>query len=224
MISIIITSFKEPKTIGRAIESFILQKIKEDYELYIIAPDNETLNEAKKYQKINKRIKLLRDPGKGKSYALNHFLPKMKGRIIILSDGDVYVSANSANEFIKSFVNPEIGCATGQPVSVDSKNNIFGFWSHLLCNSAHKLRESRQKKNQFLECSGYLWAFQNKIIKRFPLDIAEDTVVPLLFREKRFKISYIPEAKVFVKFPDNLHDFIEQKKRTAKAHESLNKY
>lgn len=47
MISIIITSFKEPDTIGKAIDSIISQKINYDYELIISAPDIETLNALK---------------------------------------------------------------------------------------------------------------------------------------------------------------------------------
>ncbi len=224
MISIIITSFKEPKTIGKAIESFINQDMQEDYELYVIAPDDETLNVAKTFQKKNKRVKLLRDPGKGKTFALNKFLPKMKGRVLILSDGDVYVSKNSVKSIIKPFEDPKVGCVTGYPVSSDKKDNIFGYWSHLLCDSAHYLRKKRAEKKQFLECSGYLWTFRSKVIERFPSDVAEDSIVPYLFAQKGYKIAYASQAQVFVKFPNNLHDFIEQKKRTTKAHENLDKY
>ncbi len=90
MISIIITSFKEPDTIKYTIESIINQQIKEDYELIITAPDDETLKVAKSYQTKNpeKTINLYRDPGKGKSYALNLLLKKTLGRIIIFTDGD----------------------------------------------------------------------------------------------------------------------------------------
>ena len=132
--------------------------------------------------------------------------------------------SNSVNQIIKPFKDQKVGCVTGRPVSSDPKKTMFGYWSHLLCDSAHYLREERARKKEFLECSGYLWAFKNDVIKKFPLDIPEDTIVPLLFREKGYKISYVPEAKVFVKFPTNLRDFIEQKKRTAKGHEALDKY
>ena len=42
MISIIITSFKEHKTIGRAIDSILNQKINYEYEILVVAPDEET--------------------------------------------------------------------------------------------------------------------------------------------------------------------------------------
>ena len=73
MISIAITSFKEPKTIGRTIESIINQRINEKYELVVAAPDDETLNAARKY----KEVSIFKDPGKGKSFALNLLFKKL---------------------------------------------------------------------------------------------------------------------------------------------------
>lgn len=224
MFSVVITSYKEPKTIGKAIESFINQKIKEKYELIVSAPDKETLDVAKKYSDKNKQIKIFQDPGKGKTYALNLLLPKLKGEIIILTDGDVYISENSISKILEEFRDKKIGCITGHPISTNPRDKIFGYWSHLLCYAAHKLRLKRNSKNQFLECSGYLWAFRNKVIEKIPQETAEDTIVPILFWKKGYGIKYVQDAKVYVKYPSNLSEFIDQKKRTAKAHETLNRY
>ena len=224
MISIVITSFKEPKTIGKAIESFISQSIKEKYELIVSAPDEETLDIARKYSKKNNQIKAFKDLGKGKSSALNEVFQEVKGRIIIMTDGDVFVSDNSVNKIIDSFENKKIGCVTGRPVSMNKKDSLFGYWSHLLCYAAHKLREKRDKKGRFLECSGYFWAIRSDIVKRFPTGIAEDTIVPILFFLRGYKIKYLSGALVYVKFPQNLGDFMKQKKRAAASHETLFKY
>ena len=220
MISIVITSFKEPKTIGKAIESFINQNTKEKYELIISSPDKETQEIVKKYPKV----RLFKDPGKGKTYALNLLLPKLKGNIVILSDGDVYVSENSINELLKFFNDKKVGCVTGRPVSINSRDNLLGYWSHLLCYGAHRMRLKRDKKEEFLECSGYLWAFRNKLISEIPRETAEDSIVPLLLYLKGYKIKYAPLAEVYIKYPSTIYEFIEQKKRTSKAHETLINY
>jgi len=223
MISILITSYKEPKTIGNTLKSIVQQKIGEKYELWISAPDNETLDVVRKYAKKDKRIKIFKDKGKGKSTAINQILPKLKGGIIILTDGDVYLGKNSLNELLIQFKDTTIGAVSGQPVSQNSRNNIFGFWSHLLLYAAHKLREKRYKKGKFLECSGYLWAFRN-IIKSFPIDVAEDSIVPALLWQKGWKIAYAEKALVYVKYPNNLKDTIEQRRRSMQAHEKLLNY
>lgn len=225
MISIVITSFKEPLTIGKAIDAFASQKISQKYELIVAAPDAETLNAAKKAAKNLKNIKIVRDPGKGKSFAINWLLPKLKGDIAVLSDGDVYVSEDSVNRLIEPFENPEIGCVSGRPVSANPRESKFGYWSHLLVDAgAHEARLRRAKKGRFLECSAYLWAFRKNAINDFPTDVAEDTIVPILFMLKGYKIAYSPKSIVYVKYPDNMKDFIAQKIRTVKSHETLSKY
>jgi len=224
MISIVITAFKEPETIGKAIESITTQKITENYELIVTAPDNETLLEAKKHADKNHNIKLYKDPGKGKTYALNLLLKKIKGDIIILTDGDVYVSGNSINQIINSFKDTDVGCVTGRPVPLEDKSTKYGYWANFLFDSAHKLRNKLKQKNKFLECSGYLWAFRNNVIIHIPPDVAEDTVVPFIFYEKGFDIDYIDAAEVYVKNTSNWDEWISQKIRTSRAHETLNKY
>ncbi len=61
MISIVITSFNEPDTIGKAIEAFTKQNIDESYELIVVAPDKETRDVADKHG-----VKTFKDPGKEK--------------------------------------------------------------------------------------------------------------------------------------------------------------
>jgi len=224
MISIIITSFNEPETIGKAIDSFLKQDIKEKYELLVVCPDEPTTKVIKKYTKKYPQIKHIQDEGKGKSYAINLLLPKLKGEIIILTDGDVYVSENSVNEILKKFEDEKVGCVSGQPLSQNSRENMLGYWSHLLCYAAHRLRKQRDRQDNFLECSGYLWAFRNRIIKKFPLDVGEDTIVPIMFFLKGYKIKYAPKAGVYVKYPPKISEFLKQKRRTVGAHDNIHKY
>lgn len=225
MITIIITSFKEPKTIGKAIESFVKQDIPAPYELIISAPDDDTLEVATLYSKSHKQIKLFKDSGKGKTFAINQLLSIVRGSIIILTDGDVFVSKGSVKNILKEFGDEKVGCVTGQPCSLNPRTNMFGFWSHLLCYAAHRMRLKRHNKGRFLECSGYLWAFRNNgVVKQIPRQTAEDTIVPMLFYLEGYNIKYAPSAKAYVKYPNNMKEFLEQKERTAKGHETLSRY
>lgn len=224
MISIIINTFNEPTTIGHAIESFINQKISEKYEVIVICPDEETIKVIKKYTKEYSQVKHIKDKGKGKSYALNENLSKIKGRIVILSDGDVFVGDNSVNNLINIFKEKKVGCVSGRPISTNSNKTMLGYWSHLLFYGAHKIRKRLYKEGKFLECSGYLFAFRNNFIKEIPLDVAEDTAISYVFWKRGFKIAYAENALVYVKNPNSFKDWLKQRKRTSKAHETLTKY
>jgi len=222
MISIIITSFKEPN-LKRAIDAVLNNNIKEEYEIIIVAPDKEAETLVKSYK--NKDLIYFKDPGKGKSNALNLVFKKAKGDVLILTDGDVFIPNNAINEILELFKDKNIGCVSGHPVALDSRNNLLGYWANFLFDiGAHEIsRKKRFKEGKFLECSGYLFAFRN-LIKEIPLDVAEDSMIPYLIYKKGFKIGYAENAFVYVKNPNNLNDFIKQRVRTAKAHEKLNYY
>lgn len=223
-ITLLITAFREPLTIGKAVEKALKQKTSRDYDIIISAPDSETLEAVKKYQEKNKNLKIFKDPGKGKSYALNLVFQKIKTDILILTDGDVFISENVIENLSNLFLDSEIGCASGRPIPLEKKDNLFGYWANFLFDSVHKLRQEAIEKNKFLECSGYLFAFRKNFINKIPLDVAEDTIIPYFFWQKGYKIGYSPESKVYVKNVDNFKDWIVQKTRTSKAHETLYKY
>lgn len=210
MISIIITTFKESKTLPKAIEMILRQDIDQDYEILIIGPDKETELIANKFSEKYSQIKYLKDNGKGKPAALNLGFKKAQGKIFVLTDGDVYLGEKALNSLLKPFKNKNVGAVTGRPLSLNNKKNIFGYWSHFLTQAAH---EWRLKYSNF-PCSGYLYAFRN-IINKIPENVlAEDGIITNIIREKGFLIKYVPEAKVYVKFPENFKDWIKQKTRS----------
>ena len=222
-ITLLITAFREPK-IKKAIESALKQKTRYQYQILVSAPDEETLNVAKEYQKKDKRIKIFKDPGKGKSYALNLLFKEIETDILILTDGDVWISENSVEEISNLFLDPGMGCVTGRPIPVEGKKEKYGYWANFLFEAAHTIRKNAFEKGKFIECSGYLFAFRKNKLNQIPLDVAEDTFIPYILWEKGYKIGYAENATVFVKNVDNWKDWIKQKTRTSKAHETLDNY
>ncbi|HLC71966.1 MAG TPA: glycosyltransferase family 2 protein [Candidatus Nanoarchaeia archaeon] len=224
MITIIITSFKEPHSVGKAIEAVLANKITEKYELLVAAPDKETAIVIQSYARKHKQVKYFKDKGQGKANALNELFQRAKGDILILTDGDVFMSTNAVSALLHAFKDPNVGCVAGRPVATNDKQTILGYFSHLLVDAgAHTIRQKLHDQGRFLECTGYLFAFRNKI-RKIPVDVAEDSIIPYLLWKQGYRVCYVPEAKVFVKYPNNLKDFVKQRVRTAKSHEKLTKY
>jgi len=217
--TVIISSFNEPKTIGKAIDSFRQEGVD---EIIVVVPDDATIKIAREHGAI-----IFKDQGKGKSAGLNEvlkILDNKKGNIIF-SDGDVYVGENAIKNMI--YILDEIdsiGCVTGRVVPTNDPTTKFGYFAHTLALGADKERKRRQKNGLHLNASGYLWAIKKGLINEFPKDCAEDSIIPLLLLEKGYKTAYSPESIVYVKYPETIEDFIEQKTRTAEAHKNLNKY
>jgi len=248
MISIIITTNKEPKSLPQAIQSFLDSNLlKANDEILIVGPDEESEKIAKEFQTRFPIIKYLKDKGKGKPAALNLAFQQAKGEILILSDGDVKIKKEDLEYLITPFSTSEfhsdaqtyadetqtytdnfsvsqrqvgvsplfaegkVGAVSGQPISTSSRNNLFGYWSHFLTFAAHQMR----LKNKNFSCSGYLFAVLKKIIDQIPENmLAEDAVITQMVRNQGYQVVYAPQAKVYIKYPNNFKDWLRQKIRS----------
>ena len=158
------------------------------------------------YSRNYKQVKYVEDPGKGKPIALNLAFKEAKGEILILTDGDVYVSKNSVNLLIEKFTN-KVGAVSGHPVSLENRNSFYGYVSHLLIDIGDKIRKKLIKKQEFIVCSGYLYAIKSNIIKEIPEDIlSDDAYISRFIANRGYKIDYAEDAFVYVKYPNSLKD------------------
>jgi len=217
MLSIVITAYREPNTIGRAIEAFLGQALPEDYELLVVCPDEETAAVVAHYATRNPHLRRVRDEGRGKPAAVNLALSEARGDVVILSDGDVYVGSDAVQALLAAFDDPQVGIVSGHPVSVSPRNTMLGYWSHVLVDAgAHRQRLLRDRRGEFLECSGYLYAFRRALVRPVPEDaLAEDGLISQRVWEQGFRTAYAPRAEVFVKYPTSYQDWIRQKTRTS---------
>ena len=224
MITLIITAYKEPKTLEKQLINIThqLSRLTISAEILVCAPDSETQEIALNYHKNNPEVKLLKDKGIGKPAALNLAFQEAKGDILILTDGDVEIGEETISEILKPFKDQKIGAASSQPISINPKSNIFGFWAYVLTEMAHKIRLQRTKEGKYIDCSGYLYAMRNNLVKNIPENtLSDDALISSLIYNKGCKITYTPEAKVYVKYPDNFKDWIKQKKRSTGGYTQL---
>jgi len=222
-VSVIITSSHEPQTIGKALLSILNQDSSEILEILVVAPDEKTLEAARKTAANHQKIKFVKDPGQGKPTALNLALKKVKGEILVLTDGDVEVAPQALSHLLEPFgfaqgmpfSDSKVGGSCGRPIPINNRNTILGFWSYFLTDSAHQIRLIRSQNNQFIELSGYLLAIRKSLISPIPPNtLADDSYLSHLIAKAKFKTAYVPEAKVFVKYPTNLSDWFKQKRRS----------
>ena len=221
MISILITAYKEADTIGKAIRTFLTEEL--DCEVLVAAPDKETLDAARAVK--SSKVKVFKDNGIGKPAALNLLLSKANGKILVLSDGDVYIEKGAIKKLVSHFDDEKVGAVSARPVSVNDRKTMLGYWSHLLTNAgAHITRLERVRKKKFIVCSGYLYAMRN-IIEKVPEDaLADDAVISYLVWNKGYRIEYEAEAIVYVKYPTTFNDWMLQKIRSAGGYTQLRKY
>ncbi len=225
MIRVIVTSYKEPKATEHAVNALLSQKCDQEFKIIVTDPFPEVEEYIKKRFGDNKKVQFVRDSGEGKSVTLNQMMEEYWSEdtknILMFTDGDVYLDPNALQEVMNIFKDNQIGVVCGHPVAVNERNTMFGFWAHLAFDEMNNTRVKLAKKKKFFEVSGYLFAIRNGVIKSFSTESSEDNVIPHLFWEKGLKIGYAENARVFVLNPQNMKDWINQKKRNIKGHISL---
>lgn len=242
MISVLITAFKEEKTIAKCIESICDQSysgIMDDFELLLACPDAPTYNaalEMVKQLKIEDKFVFLKDPAKGKPFALNMLMDMAKGDILVFTDGDVFFEKDSVKNLVQHFNNSNVELVTGRPKSIDLRNNMMGYFGHLLSDAAHHKRTvdltnnpvgkslNFVKKRDFFPVSGYIYAAKKSDI-RFPADcLVDDAYISYVVFNKGGRIEYEPNAIAYVKYPTNLSDYFKQKARSTGGYMQLWQY
>ncbi|MCD4811080.1 glycosyltransferase [bacterium] len=241
MITIIITSFKEPRSIGKCIECIANRKysgIQSPFEILQVSPDDLTLKAGKKVANrlgLNKKqfIQII-DPCKGKPYALKLALNKARGDILLFTDGDTYFERNAVKEILKPFEDKKVGGVSGRPVSMDVRDSQMGYYGHLLSDSAHHRRTSTMEfvegtdyymsDKEFFPMSGYIMAIRSIGID-IPEDVlSDDAFISYTLRNEGYEIGYTPNSKCFVKYPTTLSDYFKQKVRSIGGFIQLEEY
>ncbi len=230
MISVIITSWKEPDTIGKCIECIADARysgINRPFEILQVSPDKETLDAglktARKIGLSDSEYIQIQDPKRGKPHALKLALKKAVGEILIFTDGDTYFGKNSVKYLLEPFANENVGGVSGRPVSSDRKDTMMGYWGHLLSDAAHHRRISTitNRRNNyyisektFFPMSGYIMATRNYNFKIPENVLSDDAYISYFIRNLGKEIAYAPLAQSYVKYPTNLDDYYKQKVRS----------
>jgi cellulose synthase/poly-beta-1,6-N-acetylglucosamine synthase-like glycosyltransferase len=223
---------KEEKSIRKCLETF-LNGYKGDFEILVSIPDEPTyvalLDKAVELG-IEKKIfrSEISKSGKalGKPFELNELMNIATGDIWFFGDGDTYFGKNTINILLEKFQeNPGLEAITGRPISMDKKDNFFGYIGHLLADGAHFKRDQElTQRKGFFPLSGYLFAMKKSDI-RLPKDcLSDDAFISYKLLQAGKQIGYQPEAKVYIKYATNFADFFKQKKRSAGGFVQLKKY
>jgi hypothetical protein len=116
------------------------------------------------------------------------------------TEGKFYVDENSLKPLLNAFSNKKIGAVSGNPVSINPKNNLLGYWASVLSNTANERRLKALELGKRFFCSGYLFAIRKELFPKLPEEIlSEDGLISHNVYEQGYKISYSKDSKVYIK-------------------------
>ncbi len=163
----------------------------------------------------DKRIQLIVQPSRmGKASAINEYLAISKGDIAIIESADTITEPDTIKELVAPFHDPQVGMCGVHPVPVNEKKSFVGYSVHKLWQLHHAMAMDNPK-------CGEMVAFRN-VVPRIPKYTAVDeAAIEAMLVQGGYKLAYAPRAILQNKGPENLKDFIKQRRRIASGHRHL---
>jgi len=216
-ISIGICCYNEEKNIGQLLEALLTQQTTVPIGEIIVVSSGSTDRTDKivegKFPGTTPPVTLLRQKRReGKASAINLFLSHMTGDIAVLESGDTVPAPGTIEYLTRPFADPKVGMTGAHPVPVNDPSTFMGFTVHLLWRLHHRLALKKPKL-------GELVAFRRNLIDEIPVDTAVDEAfIEALLRQKGYDLKYVPDAIMYNRGPENVSDFLRQRRRIFAGH------
>ena len=214
--SIGITAYNEEQNIGHLLEALIEQHLHrvEIAEIIIVASacTDRTVPIVRQYMARDARIKLIEQPKReGKTSAINLFLAEAQSEICVLESGDTIPHEYAVEHLVRMFDDPTVGMVGAQKMAVNTPEHIVGLLSHLRLRMEHELCLEIPRLGEMI-------AFR-KLFDHIPPDVAMDEAfVEAFIVQRGMSVRYAPDAIVYNTGPDNIGDFVRQRRRNHAGH------
>lgn len=213
--------YNEEENIGRLLNALTMDAPKEVKAIYVVSSgSNDNTNEiVAEHCKRDPRVHLItEEERKGKVSAFNILLGESeKYDALVYMGGDNLPEQGAVKLLINELKNADVDMVGGRPVPIDDGNTFLGFCVHVNWNLHHLISDQF-----FPKISGELMAFKTGTLRQVPPAIInDDSYAQFIFEIKDRKIRYCPSAKVYLRGPSTLGDFILQRRRIYVGHRQL---
>ena len=219
--SIGVFAFNEAANISKLLDALLTQQLNriEIEEIIVVstASTDGTDEIVSDYCKKNSKIQLICEPERrGKSASINNFMDHAKSDILVIESADTIPASDTIEKMVEPFFNEKIGMTGGRPTPVNDPATFIGYSVNLLWNLHHEMALISPKLGEMV-------AFR-RVFDKIPPDSAVDEAsIEAIMREKELELKYIPDAIVYNKGPENISDFIKQRRRIETGHLWLKK-
>jgi cellulose synthase/poly-beta-1,6-N-acetylglucosamine synthase-like glycosyltransferase len=214
--SIGVTAYNEEQNIGHLMEALVEQHLHrvEIAEIIVVASacTDRTIPIVQQYMARDPRVKLIEQPKReGKTSAVNLFLAEAQSDICVLESGDTIPHEYAVEHLVRMFDDPAVGMVGAQKMAVNTPEHIVGLLSHLRLRMEHELCLEIPRLGEMI-------AFR-KLFDHIPSDVAMDEAfVEAIVVKWGMSVRYAPDAIVYNTGPDNIGDFVRQRRRNHAGH------
>ncbi|MDA3814452.1 MAG: glycosyltransferase [Candidatus Cloacimonetes bacterium] len=208
--------YNEAANIGKLLDALLTQKTDKSkiQEIIVVssACTDGTDDIVRGYEKDHENIKLITEAERGgKSSAINKLIKAANTDLLIIESGDTIPDEDTVEKMIIPFQDEKVGMTGGRPTPENDPRTFIGYSVNLLWNLHHEMALISPKLGEMV-------AFR-KIFDQIPPESAVDEAsIEAIMKDNDLLLKYVPDAIVYNKGPENLSDFIKQRRRIETGH------
>jgi cellulose synthase/poly-beta-1,6-N-acetylglucosamine synthase-like glycosyltransferase/peptidoglycan/xylan/chitin deacetylase (PgdA/CDA1 family)/spore germination protein YaaH len=220
-VSVVVAAFNEEKVIARTLDALL----QSDYpgELEVIVIDDGSIDgtslEVQTVSGRDKRVRLLRQPNRGKAEALHRGLDAVRHEIVVFVDADTHVQRDTLRFLVQPFADPAIGAVSGH-AKVGNLRSFIAKCQALEYTCGFNLdRRAYTQWNCITVVPGAISAIRKSAIDAAGglslQTLAEDTDLTLALHRQHQRIVYVPDAIAWTEAPETVRTLARQRFRWA---------
>jgi len=218
-VSVGVMAHNEEEMIGRCLEGLLSQEIPNGKIVEIIVVSSGSTDETneivRRMSQVDPRVKLITQNARlGKASAINEYLADACGDILILESADTFTEPDTVANLIEPFSCHKTGVVGAHPIPVNDDRTFVGYCVHKLWDLHHQLALCTPK-------CGEMIAFRNLIVRIPEYTAVDEAAIESIFAHHGFTMAYAGDAIVHNKGPENVREFVRQRKRIAAGHRHL---
>lgn len=210
-VTVLLPAYNEEKVIARCLES-ILEQEYPHFEVVVIAGgEDRTFEIAQQY--AGEQVRVIRQPRRGKAYALNLGLKEARGEVVVTVDADCLFP----KEWLKKIV---------APLVLEPDLSAVGGWSRptnprgvlVACQYAQEVYETVLQQKTPVILPGFASAFRACALREVGgfnerVYMLIDYEMQLRLAQKGFKFARNVDAFLYREFASYLRDYVRQQLR-----------
>jgi peptidoglycan-N-acetylglucosamine deacetylase len=218
LVSVLIPAYNEEEAIVQTVSSALAS----DYlymEIVVVddGSKDRTLELLQENFGAEARVRILHQPNRGKSVALDNALSETTSPIVVTIDADTSIAPNAISKLVRDFYDPRTGAVAGN-VKVGNRTRWLTRWQALEYITSQNLEK---RAFDLLNCipvvPGAVGAWRRQAILDtggFSSDtVAEDTDLTIAIRRAGWRISYDEEAVGWTQAPETADALVRQRFR-----------
>jgi cellulose synthase/poly-beta-1,6-N-acetylglucosamine synthase-like glycosyltransferase/peptidoglycan/xylan/chitin deacetylase (PgdA/CDA1 family) len=215
-VSIIVPAYNEAVGIERTVRALAASEYP-DLEVIVVDDGSEDGTGALAEGLGLERVRVLREPNRGKALALNRGIEHARHDLIVTVDADTIFEPETVRRLVAPFRDPEVGAASGN-TKVGNRRGMLGRWQHIEYVMGFNLD---RRLYDILRCMptipGAIGAFRRAALDDIgnmsDATLAEDTDATLAVGRAGWRVVYVEDARAWTEAPASLRTLWHQRYR-----------